>query len=138
MTDLQCAVGVAQLKKFKQIEEKKMRNYQLYKKELAGIKEVQFLEESEFSNFVPFRANIRVTQIEKLIPYLEDKKIQTRGFFYPLHKQPPFSYLNNTDDAFSNSLLLSETGLALPVFCNLKEEQIMYVCKTIREFFQRQ
>jgi perosamine synthetase len=137
MTDLQCAVGVAQLKKFKLIEELKLKNYELYKKELASVKEVQFMEESEFSNFVPFRANIRVPNAEELMNYLEKNKIQTRGFFYPLHKQPPFSYLNNKDEAFPNSIHLSQTGMALPVFCNLKEEQILYVCKTIKDFFKR-
>jgi perosamine synthetase len=135
MTDLQCAVGVAQLKKFKEIERIKLKNYMLYQSLLENVDEVSFIEEVEYSNFVPFRVNIRVKVLDNLIPYLEESGIQTRRFFYPLHQQPCFRYLGYKEDNFPISNKAYFEGLSLPVFCTLKEEQISYVCKKIKLFY---
>ncbi|MCK4521224.1 MAG: DegT/DnrJ/EryC1/StrS family aminotransferase [Nanoarchaeota archaeon] len=138
MTDLQCAVGVAQLNKFKEIEKIKLRNYNLYKSFLKDIHQIKFVEENNYSNFVPFRANIRVERLTQLIPYLENKGIQTRRFFYPLHLQPCYSSLNSNANNFPNTNKAYDEGLSLPVFCNLKEEQIKYVCDNIIKFYKKE
>jgi len=134
MTDLQCAVGVEQLKKFKTIETIKIRNYNLYKDSLANVDEVSFIEEVVHSNFVPFRACIKLEHLEDLLGYLENNGVQTRRFFYPLHRQPCFASLGYKTEAFpvSNELYLS--GLCLPLHCGLSQEDIRYVCKLIQEF----
>lgn len=138
MTDLQCAVGVAQLKKFKEIEEKKIKNYRLYQSLLKDLEEVSFIEEVNYSNFVPFRVPIRVkNDLERLIQHLENSGVQTRRFFYPLHKQPCFNYLGYKDADFPITNKVYSEGLCLPVFPGLKEEQIEYICEKIKEFYQR-
>ena len=137
MTDLQCAVGVAQLKKFKEIEKKKIENYRLYQSLLKDLEEVLFIEEVSHSNFVPFRVPIRVKNLAKLNQYLEDNGIQTRGFFYPLHQQPCFNYLGYKENDFPVTNKVYSEGLCLPVFSGLKKEQIEYVCEKIKEFYMR-
>ena len=42
LTDLQCAVGVAQIKKYKKVRKLKLSNYNLYKKMLAALPESMF------------------------------------------------------------------------------------------------
>ncbi len=135
MTDLQCAVGVAQLKKIPRIVERKLKHYDLYKRLLANVKQVHFVEENGLSNLIPFRVNIWVEHQQDLMRYLEDHSIQTRGWFYPLHRQPCFSYLNYSESDFPETNHAFENGVSLPVFYNLKEEQIEYVCETINNFY---
>jgi len=135
MTDLQCAVGVAQIKKFKKIKEIKLNNYNLYKDLLKDIDEIQFVDEVNYSNIVPFRTNIKVKKLKYLMSYLEDISIQTRGFFYPLHRQPCFSYLKYEEEDFPVSNKLNEIGLCLPVHCSLTEKDIVYICDTIKNFY---
>jgi len=136
MTDLQCAVGVAQLKKLKEIERIKLKNYRLYQSLLKDVEEVSFIKELNFSNFIPFRAHIKVRNLEKLSQYLENNGIQTRCFFYPLHLQPCFSYLGYKENEFPITNKVHSVGLALPVFPGLKKEQIEYVCDKIKEFYR--
>jgi len=136
MTDLQCAVGVAQIKKFKDIEKIKMNNYALYKTLLKEVKEVKLVDENNYSNIVPFRSNILANNLEKLLVYMEENGIQTRRFFYPMHKQPCYSYLNSDDKDFPVSNMAYEKGLSLPIFCSLTVEQIKYVCEKIKEFYE--
>jgi len=136
LTDLQCAVGVAQIKKFNKIQKIKLKNYNLYKQKLSSIKQIKILDEVKYSNIVPFRANILIERKSELINYLKRKGIQTRGFFYPLHRQPCFSYLKYPANAFPVTNFAYENGLSLPVFCDLKEEQIRYLVNTIKKFYE--
>lgn len=133
MTDLQCAVGVAQLKKFEKIKKIRLKIYKTYRSLLKNIEGLSFMEESNYSNFVPFRVVIRVKNLDKLTRYLEDNKIQTRGVFYPLHRQPCFSYLNYRTGDFPATNNAYSEGLCLPVFPNLTKNQIEYLCGKIIE-----
>ena len=137
MTDLQCAVGVAQLKKFKEIERIKLKIYRLYQSLLKSVEGLSFMEEVNYSNFVPFRVIIRVKNLNKLTRHLEDNEIQTRGVFYPLHRQPCFAYLGYREDAFSVANKAYSEGLCLPVFPSLTRNQIEYLCEKIRECMER-
>jgi len=136
LTDLQCAVGVAQVKKFEEIKRIKLKNYALYTELLKDVSEVRFLETLEYSNLVPFRANILAEKKDELMKFMEVNKIQTRGFFYPLHKQPCFSDLGYKEEDFPVSNLMFDKGVSLPVFCSLKKDQIEYVCETIKRFYR--
>ncbi len=135
ITDMQAAIGCTQLDKFDEIYKIKTENYLLYKELLQDVKEITFLQQPAYTNFVPFRANILVDRLDDLIQFMEDKGIQTRKLFFPLHRQPCFKYLGYKSEEFPNSNRLNQTGLSLPVHCLLKEENIAYICKTITSFF---
>lgn len=136
LTDLQCAVGVAQIKKFSKIRDRKIKNLDLYKKYLQKVTAVKFLGESKDSNIIPFRANILVQNLSGLIQHLEQKGIQTRRFFYPLHKQPffrkKFTYI---DHDYPNTNYAYNHGLSLPVHMYLTEKDISFVCQEIKNFY---
>lgn len=136
VTDLQSAVGCAQLEKFKEIEKIKTKNLSLYKNMLHMVDEVEFLKEENFTNIVPFRANLKVEKLDMLIDYLEKNGIQTRKFFYPLNKQPCFKYLNYKELKFNSTEELNNKGISLPVHCSLKEEDITYICDRIKDFYR--
>lgn len=135
MTDLQCAVGVAQVNKFETIEKIKARNHQLYEAYLKEVPEIEFIKTNDFSTFVPFRVNIMVPELEGLIDHLENQGIQTRRMFYPLHRQPCFSYLGYEEDEFSGANEAYQKGMSLPIHCGLKEDDIQYICSSIKEFY---
>ncbi len=137
ITDMQCAVGVAQLKKFEKINQIKQNNFNLYVELLKDVKEISFVKVQEYTNFIPFRVNVLVEKQQELINYMENNGIQTRGFFYPLHKQPCFSYLDYKKEDFPISNQLSNEGLSLPIFPDLTKTQIELVCKTIINFYKK-
>lgn len=136
MTDLQCAVGVAQLKKFKEIFRIKQENYNYYFEKLLSLKQISFIEIASYSNFIPFRVNIKVEQQAELMKFMEGNGVQTRGFFYPLHRQPCFSYLEYSENDFEVSNRLNSVGVSLPIFPGLEKSQIEYVCEVITRFYK--
>ena len=77
----------------------------------------------------------KVQDLTGLSDHLESKGIQTRGFFYPMHKQPCFNSFQFDDNEFNNSNQLHEQGMVLPVYPALKEENILFICDSIIEFF---
>jgi dTDP-4-amino-4,6-dideoxygalactose transaminase len=79
------------------------------------------------------RAEIR----DNLQKFLNDQGIAT-GLHYPvpLHKQECFSSLGYKSGDFPVTEELAETGLSLPMFPELNDEQIDYVAGKIKEFFK--
>lgn len=135
MTDLQCAVGVAQISKYDRILKKRLNNCRLYEQKLKGIRQIQIIKPKRYSNFVPFRFNIFAERLQELMAFLEKNKIQTRGMFYPLHQQPCYAKYSYNDGDFPNTIYAYEQGLSLPVYYDLKESDITYISKKIKEFY---
>jgi len=135
MTDLQCAVGLAQMEKFENIVSARLNNYSLYQKYLNRIPQVKFLPRNDFCNIIPFRVALLVEQLTALVKYLESRQIQTQRFFYPLHRQPCYGHAEKDETKFTNTNYAYDNGLLLPIFSSLTEEQIKYVCYHIGQFY---
>ncbi len=93
--------------------------------------------------YIPFRVPIMVDNAKKLMAFLETKEIQTRQFFYPMHKQPCFQYLKRQgheldDRLFPIATKVASRGVCLPCFPALTVHQVKYVCDMIKEFFDVQ
>lgn len=143
MTDIQMAVGLVQLSKFSKIADSKRAIYRLYLDCLQNVEEVEFTTVEPGSDFIPFRVTVLCRDAHKLMHYMSARNIQPRTFFYPLHRQPCFRYLNedhkwrirSEDKYFPNAVYGYEHGICLPSYAALTEEQIIYVCDTIKEFY---
>ena len=74
----------------------------------------------------------------KLQSFLSDNGIAS-GLHYPipLHLQKCFNHLGYKKGDFPVSEDLAQSGLSLPMFAELKDEQIEYVALKIKEFFQK-
>jgi dTDP-4-amino-4,6-dideoxygalactose transaminase len=73
---------------------------------------------------------------DELSKFLNDKGIAT-GLHYPipLHLQPCFSELGYKKGKFPETEKLAENGLSLPMYPELSDAQIEYVCDSIKHFF---
>ncbi len=138
LTDIAAGFGLAQLKKLEHIIETKLATYKLYKKLLGDLDEVEFLTTKPYTNFVPFRVNIKVKNLAQLLNHMEVHGVQTRGCFYPLHKQKIFEYLNYEDKDFPNAIFANENAMSLPVHLGMDDEKIKYVCRVIKDFYKKQ
>ena len=134
MTDVQCAIGVAQFGKFQRILDKRLKNYALYERSLAEVGDLEFMQVEKDSTFVPFRFFLRTNHKQSLTEYLEKSEIQTRSFFYPMHLQPALKSF--TSKALSNAELLYRTGTCLPLHHYMSEENIIFISGKIKEFFE--
>tara|TARA_R110002073_G_scaffold39262_1_gene112021 strand:- start:97 stop:1206 length:1110 start_codon:yes stop_codon:yes gene_type:complete len=149
ITDIQAAIGIAQIKKLDLIIQKKKNILSMYKKYLEGVSGLKIIEPPKESSHVPFRVAILFNKkASDVMNYLNSKDIETRTFFYPLHSQPCFVEIMKKQycapcvetfglkcemTCFDKSQKLYDHGVCMPSYPELKEEEIKYICDCIKE-----
>ena len=143
MTDLQAAIGLVQLSKLDEIVARKQALLALYHQRLESVRQVRFISVTPDSTYIPFRIAIYAERAVELMKFMETRGIQTRTFFYPLHRQPAFGYLREDpgrrgqfeDARFPGAIYAFDHGVCLPSFPSLPDEDLHYVCDAIRDFY---
>lgn len=131
ITDLQCAVGNAQLKKLPQIVARKRENHDRYVANLGGLPGLRWLQVQPGSTHVPFRFAMVSERQKKVVAALEENGIQTRGFFYPLHMQPALRRYARGPLPVAEEL--ATNGICLPVHQELTMARIDEICEIIHD-----
>lgn len=144
ITDMQAAVGCAQLKKFPNFVERRRYNFNLLHKELQEIQDKLILPEpcpksnpSWFGFMVTCREGI---QRDKVIRYLEDHGIQTRMLFAGnLIKHPCFDEMRKAGKGYrvigdlANTDRIMNDTFWVGVYPGMTDEKLMYMAKIIKE-----
>lgn len=141
MTNLQAALGVAQLKKINSHIGKKRRMAQAYGKGLKNISGLRLPIEKPWAKSVYWMYGILVEKEfgcsrDQLMDRLKKKGIDTRSFFVPMHRQPVFSGRGGKVKKFGPYPVaekLSEEGFYLPSGLTISTEQIEYICRQIKK-----
>ena len=140
MTNIQAAIGLAQLEKIDEYVERRRCHAQLYNKFLQhteslleGVEGLTLpVERWGYKNVYWMYAILLDKNRDKVMAQLKEKGIQTRAFFVPLHRQPMF--VNHYyDKEFSIANDISERGLYLPSGSGLTSKEIEYICEAVKE-----
>lgn len=135
MGNLQAAIGVAQLKRFDELVEARIRNARLYREALSGIKGLVFQPELSYVKNVFWMFALLVMDDfgmtrDELRGRLARRGIETRNFFVPVHLQPVYSELYKGKQ-FPVSEMLMRRGLYLPSSAKLTDGEIEFIADTI-------
>jgi perosamine synthetase len=133
ITNLQAALGVAQLKKIDILINKKRQIAHTYNKLLKDFPDITLPPEMPWAKNVYWLYSILVDaeKRDKIIVQLEKEGIESRPFFYPTHLMPP----HKTDISLPIAEELSARGLNLPSGTPLSESQIEEVVNAFKNFF---
>ena len=148
ITDMQAAVGCAQLKKFSDFVERRRYNFNLLHKELQEVQDKLILPEpcpksnpSWFGFMVTCREGI---QRDKVIRYLENHGIQTRMLFAGnLIKHPCFDEMRKAGKGYrvigdlANTDRIMNDTFWVGVYPGMTDEKMMYMAKMIKEAVSR-
>lgn len=147
MTNMQAAIGLAQLEKINKTLLKKREIGKRYREELADVDFFRLpIEKTEYADNLYWVFGLVVEDDSVSADYVMKKLgecgIGTRHFFFPMHKQPALINAgicseNQLDDSmFQNSNYISEHGLYIPSGIGITDEEQTYVIKKIRELFR--
>ena len=105
-----------------------------YRKKLSDI--VKFIHEDENNEAVYHLAVIRTEKRDELLDFLHENDIGA-GIHYPipLHLQPVFKYLGYKKGDFPVSEKITSEIISLPMFPEISDGQIDYICDKVKEFF---
>jgi perosamine synthetase len=136
MTNLQAALGVAQMERIEKVIDRKRRNARLYNALLGEIPGITQPQEAPWARHVYWLYTILIEDCfrssrKTIIAELAMRGIETRPFFYPISSMPP--YLNGRRQAFAVAEGVSRKGLSLPSSPLLKQKSIRRICAVLRE-----
>ena len=137
LTNIQASIGLSQLKRLSNIVKRKREIGKLYNQYLKDCKNI-FIQPSKLD----YADNIYWVYGVLLKDKLHNKKniiqkellknkIETRPFFWPMHKQKVFKKMGMfKNESYPVAENLSKNGFYLPSGIGLKNTQIRYICKT--------
>lgn len=138
MTNMQAALGVAQLERIEFFEQKKKWIGNTYNQLLKNFKNINLplIKTSYCENIYwvyPITLKDSFSKSSKqVMSELKDLKIGTRPFFYPMHKQPVFNKMGLfLNENLPNSEKLYTRGFYIPSGLALEESQIQEVCRAL-------
>ena len=138
MSALQAAVGLAQFERIHDMIDKRIKHARQYNEELAGLDGLTLPVEREWARNVYWMYSVRVKKVRqrnKLIGWLGRRGIETRTFFYPIHRQPVYAR-SHVGERYPVADILSASGINLPSGNGLSEAEIGRVCDEIKRFFR--
>ena len=137
MTNLQAALGVAQMEELPEFIRRKQRNYELYRREFEGF---------PYGSLMPFREDISSNKwfyslcidrdavsasMRDVITALGEKGIQTRAIWGLINEQKP--YEGEETYHLEKAPYYASRILNLPCSTQITEEEILTVCREVKK-----
>lgn len=134
MTNVAAAIGCAQLERIEETLAAKRRIARSYQRHLVDIERVTLQIDPSWAKPVYWMNCILVPRElrDRLMAFLAGDGIETRPFFYPAHTLPMYA----TGQRFPVAERLGASGINLPSYPTLEEDEILRICARIRDFMQ--
>ncbi len=134
MTNLQAALGVAQMERIEEFIARKRWIAESYNQGLREVAAIRLPPEAPWATSVYWMYSILLNKDfplsrDEFMSRLRQQNIDSRPFFYPIHVQPPYQ----ADISLPVAENLSRRGINLPSAVTLSEEDIQRIVQAIRE-----
>ncbi|MBF0479354.1 MAG: aminotransferase class V-fold PLP-dependent enzyme [Candidatus Omnitrophica bacterium] len=138
MTNLEAALGLAQMDRLKEFLQKKKRYHEIYQDELSGFKNIIFQREVPKAQSTWWLNSVLIPDHKDLASVqnqLKEQGIPTRRFFMPVTEFPMFS--ENGRSGFPNTYQVFEKGLCLPSSTLNQEEDVVNIARQLIKILDR-
>ena len=140
MTNIQAALGVAQMEELEEFIQRKNKNYELYKQLFAGfaLGTMKDFRVGTYSNKWFYSLELAMDKLHcslrDIITKLQERGVQTRAIWGLIHEQKPYA------DALAYEMekapYYSSCILNFPCSTQITEDEIEYVAEQIREVLE--
>jgi len=141
MTSLQAAVGLAQMERIDDMISRRINHARLYNKLLENLSHDKIIlpPEMKWAKNVYWMYSILLndpSERDNLMSWLSERGIETRTFFYPIHRQPYYAPRYG-GESYKVADDISRRGINLPSGSGLTDDDISYVSACVLDFFKR-
>lgn len=138
MTNMQAAIGLAQLERIEWFIERRREVARWYDAAFSSLPVLKPIEETWAKNSYWLYSICVNKEIDRdlLMNHLLERGVETRPFFYPMHDMPP--YREAIHGALPVSSRLAAQGLSLPSSANLTQEDVAYIAQVLQESLAKQ
>ena len=144
-TDLQAAIGCAQLEKFPNFVERRKYNFTKLKEGLSSLQDKLILPEpakNSDPSWFGFMITVKDGDKNDLVQYLEDKGVQTRMLFAGnILKQPCFDEIREDESKYKvignleNTDKIMNNTFWIGVYPGMTDEKLNYMIDCIKNYF---
>lgn len=135
MTNLQAAVGLAQLERVDEFIQRKRRMGSIYNKLLSDLNMIELpLPKTSYAKNIywvygiVFKEDVSVEMVKMIVKRLGELGVGTRPFFWPMHEQPVFRKMGLfKEQKYPVAERIARKGFYLPSGLALTEDQILKV-----------
>ncbi len=133
MSNINAAIGLAQLQQFAAFAEKRQKLAVLYDELLQPLPDITLFKR-DYAAVVPFMYIIRVAARERdnLISFLVANGVHAGLRYFPCHLQPFFKHAGA---ALPVTEQLAQEMLSIPLYHGMRESQVHAVAALIKKFF---
>ena len=143
MSNIQAAIGVAQLERIEEHLGRKRALGQAYQEQLRGVQGIQLpVPETGYAKNLYWVFGIVLDQEVSFdaigaMKKLADRGVGCRPFFYPMHLQPVFRKIGLfVGEKYPVSEKLGERGFYVPSGLTVTEEQARYVSEQVKDILR--
>lgn len=138
LDEIQATILRVKLRYLKQWERARRSHAQRYSELLASVPRVKTPQISSGCEHVFHQYTIRAERRDELQKFLTQRKIGNAVYYpVPLHLQQIYASLGHRAGSFPEAEKASAEVVSLPMFPELRTEQVECVAKTIAEFYRR-
>lgn len=134
LVNVAAAMGVAQMEQLPGFLKRKKEIIHFYKTELHKVGDIEFQQVSEDVDPNWWMPTIKTVKQREVLKILNDHKMQSRPFWVPMNQLRMFSndiYYTKTD----RSDFLYKHCLSIPCSTNITNEDLLAVCRKIKEIY---
>ncbi len=137
MTNVQAALGVAQMEELPEFIRRKQTNYNLYREYLSDSNLCSLMkfrdgtDSNKWFYSVEINRELIIASLREIIAKLEEAGIQTRAIWGLIHEQKP--YVSAYSYKIEKASYYADRVINIPASTNLLSEDIAYVSETIKE-----
>ena len=141
LSEINAAFLYGQLKLAKKITKKRLTIFKLYNKLLENLEIKKIIKRPAIPTYARINGHmyyilVKNDKRDKLIKYLQQKKINTIFHYIPLHNSPFGKLKATTKSNMINTKFTSNNLLRLPIYKKLIKKDIVKIAKEIFNFFK--
>ena len=142
LSEINAAFLYGQLKQAKKIKRNRLAIFELYHKLLENLEIKKLITRQTIPTYAKANGHmyyilVKNNKRDKLIKYLQQKKINTVFHYIPLHSSPFGKLKATTKSTMHNTNIISNTLLRLPMHLRLNKKNIGKCTDEIFNFFNR-
>lgn len=140
MTNIQAALGVAQMEELPEFIKRKQQNYNLYKELFEGFQYASLMSFREGTSSNKWFYSLKIDRrritvsMREIINTLRDRKIETRTIWGLINEQRP--YERDVTYKLEKSTYYVDCVLNIPSSTQIKENEIKYVAEEIKQLLE--
>lgn len=141
MTDIMAAIGLVQLRRYPELLEKRYALVRLYNELLkdCGVEMASHFREDEVSSCHLYLTRLTgktMARRNEIIEKMAAQGVYTNVHYKPLPMLTAYKDLGFASKDYPNACAQFENEITLPLYSTLTEEDVRYVCKTLKECLQ--